>query len=53
MKKLFLGLSILFAVLALIGALYVLMNGGQPSPGYAVIPLVFELIFVSLYRRYE
>ncbi len=51
MKKLFLILSILFAVLTFIGAAYVLLNQGQVSAGFAVVPLVLELVCVSLYRK--
>ncbi len=53
MKKLFLVLSILFAILTFIGVGYVLLNEGRPSAGYAVIPLVFELLCVSVYRKYK
>ncbi len=45
MKKLFLVLALIFSVLGFAGAIYVLSTGGEANAGYAVIPLVFSLIF--------
>jgi len=35
---------ILFGLAGLIGAGYVLSSGGQSSPGYALIPMLFSII---------
>ncbi len=43
MKKLLLGLTILFSSLCLAGAGYVLYTQGTANPGYAVIPFVLSL----------
>jgi len=37
--------ALIFAVLTICGAIYVLSTNGEASPGYAVIPMVFSLIF--------
>ena len=39
-KKIYFSLSILFIILTFIGAVYVLLNRGQVSAGYAVIPML-------------
>ncbi len=52
MKKrtLFLLLVIIFGILTICGACYVLYNKGQVNAGFAVIPMVFELAWAALYR---
>lgn len=53
MKKLYLILSVLFTVLTLIGAGYVSLRHGTVSAGYACIPMVITLAFISLYRKQQ
>lgn len=50
MKKLLLVLSILFSVAAILGGCYVIYTGGQASPGFAIVPLVFGLCCQQGYR---
>lgn len=49
-RKVFVFLSILFAVLIFAGAGCVIMNHGTVSPGYACIPMVFALAALSASR---
>jgi len=51
-KKILLILSALFIFLTFAGAGYVLLHGGKVSAGYACVPMVFALVFLSLYRKY-
>lgn len=51
MKKLFLVLSIFFIILTFVGAFYVITNDGKVSAGYAVIPMIFAIAFMTDYRR--
>lgn len=51
MKAFSLLFSIICIVLTFAGAGYVIYHGGQISAGYAVVPMVFSLIGVSLYRK--
>ena len=41
---------LIFGILALIGAGYVIYTGGQASPGLGLIPLVFMLSCSSGYQ---
>jgi len=50
MKKLLLVLALIFSVLGFVGAIHVLSSGGEANAGYAVIPLVFSLIFQQAWR---
>lgn len=49
-KNIFLGLCIVFCVLTLIGA-FLCVTGKVNSAGYAIIPMLIELVFNSLYRN--
>ena len=51
MKTLTLVLSIIFIVLTFAGAGYVLLNEGKVNAGHAVVPMVFALASVWLYRQ--
>lgn len=51
MKKLLLQLSIVFMALTFAGAWHVLSTQGQANAGYALIPMVFALVFIQLYRK--
>ena len=41
----------MFAVAVIIGITYVLVNQGHVSAGYAVVPAVFAMIAMSIYRK--
>lgn len=47
-KTAFKTLALIFTVLTLLGSLYVLLQRGQGSPGYAVIPMLFAILFIQL-----
>ena len=49
MRKIFLILMTLFAVITFIGAGYVLYTGGRASAGFAVIPMLFEIVCSQAY----
>ena len=51
MKKVMFILSVIFIVLTFAGAVYVLYNGGKVNAGYAVIPMIFALAGIAVYRR--
>ena len=53
MKKMWFILSVLFIVLTFAGAGYVLFNVGKVNAGYACVPMVFALIFLSFYRKHK
>ena len=48
MRKFCWILGIVFDVLTLIGAGYVLYHDGQVSAGYACVPMTFSLLFTFL-----
>ena len=50
-SKIYLSLSIVFVILTFLGAGYVLYNKGMVSPGYAIIPMLFGIIFQMLYKN--
>lgn len=50
-KKVFFNSIYFFVVLTFVGAGYVLYNKGTVNAGYAVIPMLFGLIFGMLYRN--
>ena len=49
-KKTYLSITILFTILTFIGAI-LLFVGKVNNAGYSVIPMLFTLIFSSLYRN--
>lgn len=51
MKTVYLILAIIFTLLTFIGAGYVLMNHGTVNAGYACVPMVLAIAFLSLYRK--
>ena len=51
LASLYLILQFVFIALSFAGAAYVLANNGEPSAGYAVVPMVWSLVFGSLYRN--
>lgn len=50
-RRIFLFLQIVFIVLTFIGAGYVFLNHGEPNAGYAVVPMLFAMIFGMLFRN--
>ena len=50
MKKVLLALSILFVVLTMAGAIYVISSEGEVNAGYAAIPMVLALASLAGYR---
>lgn len=51
MKRVLFILMMIFGILTFVGAGYVLYTGGQASPGYGVIPMLFCLICSSSLRE--
>ena len=51
MRKIALILGIVFLILTFIGGGYVLINHGQVSAGYAVIPGLWTTICFGYYQR--
>lgn len=50
MRQTFLIMAVLFGLLTFAGAGYVLSHMGRVSPGCALIPMIFTLIFAQAYR---
>lgn len=50
-EKIFRILTFIFMIITFIGAGYVLMNNGYANAGYAVIPMLFALIFSILQKK--
>ena len=50
-KKMYFVLVIIFSILSFCGAIYVLYNAGNVSPGFAVIPGIFSLACAGGYRK--
>lgn len=51
MKKLALISGIIFMILTFVGGTYVLINHGQVSAGYAVIPSLWGMICFNFYHH--
>lgn len=51
MKKAAFVLSIVFIILTFAGAGYILNNDGRVNAGYAVVPMVFALASITIYRN--
>lgn len=53
--KVFRILTFIFMILTFVGAGYVLLNKGQVSAGYAVIPSLFCAIFsqLAVYEKFK
>ena len=48
--KIYLTLYIIFLILTFAGAGYVISNKGETNPGFAIVSMLFGLIFIGLYR---
>lgn len=44
-------LALIFTLLTFVGATYVLLNKGQVSAGYAVVPMVLAILTLAFDRR--
>lgn len=51
LKKVLLVLSIFFIILTFAGAAYVLLNKGQVSAGYSVVPMLWAVLFTTTYNK--
>ena len=51
LKKFLFVLSVLFTVLTFLGTVYVLLNKGQVSAGYATVPMLWAVLFITIYNR--
>lgn len=51
MRKAALILGIIFGILTAAGGIYVIINHGQVSAGYAVMPGIWTMICFDFYRR--
>lgn len=51
LKRLLFVLSIFFVLLTFAGAGYVLLNNGDVNAGFAVVPMVFALASIALWRN--
>ncbi len=51
MRKILLVFSIVFTVLTLAGIVYVLVSHGQKNAGFAIIPAVFTIAFVTAWKK--
>ena len=50
-KNILLALAVIFAILTFLGVIYVLLNHGTLSAGYAVVPMTFTLAFWEWHRK--
>ena len=51
MKRFALILSVVFIIFTFLGAGYVLYNRATANAGYALIPMVFAVASMALYRQ--
>lgn len=51
LKKFLFVLSILFTVLTFLGTVYVLLSKGQVSAGYAAVPMLWAVLFITIYNK--
>ena len=51
MSKAILIMAILFSLATIIGATYVIINGGRVNAGYAVVPMVASIALYALWRK--
>lgn len=50
MKRALQILSLVFSLLTIAGTIYVLLSDGTKNAGYAVVPMVFSLVFSNAYK---
>ena len=51
MKRIALVFGIIFLILTFVGGGHVIINNGQVNAGYAVIPAVWTVVCLGVYRR--
>jgi hypothetical protein len=51
MRRILLVFSIVFTLLALAGTVYVIISHGQKSAGFAIVPAVFAIAFISALKK--
>ena len=51
MKKILFILTIVFAILTFVGAIYVIKSKGTVNAGYAVVPSLISIVCGNGYRR--
>ena len=51
LTKVYLIIGTIFTILTFIGAGYVIANKGQVNAGYAVVPMLFSIIFMGFFRE--
>lgn len=51
LKKILFVLSILFTILTFVGAAYVFLNKGQVSAGYSAVPMLWAVLFTTIYNK--
>ena len=44
-------MAVVFGILTICGGIFVLATGGQANAGYAIIPMVFCLVFSAMVRK--
>ena len=50
MKRVFQVLSLIFSLLAIAGAAFVLLSDGTKNAGYAVVPMALSIALLSCYK---
>lgn len=48
--KIYFILLVIFTILTFAGAIYVISNDGEPNAGYAVVPMMFGLVFSGFHK---
>jgi hypothetical protein len=51
MRRILLVFSIVFTLLTLAGTVYVIISHGQKSAGFAIVPAVFAIAFISALKK--
>lgn len=51
MRKITLIFCIAFTILTFVGALYVLLNDRNVNAGFAVVPMIFAIVLMGIYRN--
>lgn len=51
MYKIYKISQIIFTILTLIGAIFVFVKDGRVNAGYAVVPMLFSMLFLNLSNR--
>jgi len=51
LTRVYLIIGTIFTILTFIGAGYVIANKGQVNAGYAVVPMLFSIIFMRFFRE--